>query len=57
LPPQAASRTAADATVRVFVSHESRMPLLTQDVVGHADRVTGREKYPKKGWRPRRSDL
>jgi hypothetical protein len=45
LPPQAASKTTADATVRVLVSHESRMPLLTQDVVGHADRVTGREKY------------
>src|SRR4029450_13390380 len=44
LPPQAASRTAANATVRILVSRDSRMPLLTQDVVCHADGVTDREK-------------
>src|SRR5512132_3895820 len=39
LPPQAASKTAANATVRILVSRDSRMPLLTQDVVVHADRA------------------
>src|SRR6187402_2576886 len=36
LPPQAASMTVANATVRILVSRDSRMPLLTQDVVVHA---------------------
>ena len=46
LPPQAASKTAANATVRILVSRDSRMPLLTQDVVVHADRVAGQERVP-----------
>ena len=56
LPPQAASKTAANATVRILVSRDSRMPLLTQDVVVHADRVAGQERCLTLG-RPLRSDL
>jgi hypothetical protein len=45
LPPQAASKTAADATVKILVSRDSRMPLLTQDVVVRADWVRPREVH------------
>src|SRR5215211_2037634 len=57
LPPQAASKTAANATVRILVSRDSRIPLLTQDVVVHADWATGRERGASHRLRPRRSDL
>src|SRR6478672_2300348 len=58
LPPQAASRTAANATVRILVNRDSRIPLLTQDVVVHADRIAGLERKVRHiSRRPRRSDL
>jgi hypothetical protein len=49
LPPQAASKAAAKATVRILVSRDSRMPLLTQDVVVHADRVAGQKRCTHSG--------